>query len=78
MKINTNKNAAFDGDVYLFIRNLMSLCIGMEMTHFRISLINFIFMLISFLSPSGWDIKISRIRQLQIALDYLKFDEIER
>lgn len=29
-------------------------------------------------SKNGWDIKISRIRQLQIALDYLKFDEIER
>lgn len=28
-------------------------------------------------SKNGWDIKISRIRQLQIALDYLKFDEIE-
>ncbi|KAK7318518.1 hypothetical protein RJT34_03221 [Clitoria ternatea] len=27
---------------------------------------------------NGWDIKVSRIRQLQIALDYLKFDEIER
>ncbi|KAK7268185.1 hypothetical protein RIF29_20876 [Crotalaria pallida] len=27
---------------------------------------------------SRWDIKISRIRQLQIALEYLKFDEIER
>ncbi|XP_028755143.1 uncharacterized protein LOC114714558 isoform X1 [Neltuma alba] len=27
---------------------------------------------------NGWDIKIARIRQLQIALDYLKFDEIER
>ncbi|KAK7247505.1 hypothetical protein RIF29_42388 [Crotalaria pallida] len=27
---------------------------------------------------NGWDIKISRIRQLQIALEYLKFDEIER
>ncbi|RDY05619.1 hypothetical protein CR513_10515, partial [Mucuna pruriens] len=27
---------------------------------------------------NGWDIKVSRIRQLQIALDYLKFYEIER
>ncbi|KAI9108709.1 hypothetical protein K1719_020356 [Acacia pycnantha] len=27
---------------------------------------------------NGWDLKIARIRQLQIALDYLKFDEIER
>ncbi|XP_004504003.1 uncharacterized protein [Cicer arietinum] len=27
---------------------------------------------------NGWDIKVSRIRQLQIALDYLKFDEIEK
>ncbi|XP_061345491.1 uncharacterized protein LOC133291257 isoform X4 [Gastrolobium bilobum] len=27
---------------------------------------------------NGWDIKVARIRQLQIALDYLKFDEIER
>ncbi|KAL1364797.1 hypothetical protein HN51_012953 [Arachis hypogaea] len=29
-------------------------------------------------SENGWDVKVSRIRQLQIALDYLKFDEIER
>jgi hypothetical protein len=35
-------------------------------------------MLVFILSLSGWDTKISRIRQLQIALDYLKFDEIER
>ncbi|XP_048128224.1 uncharacterized protein LOC115744096 isoform X2 [Rhodamnia argentea] len=27
---------------------------------------------------NGWDLKVSRIRQLQLALDYLKFDEIER
>ncbi|XP_017420472.1 uncharacterized protein LOC108330498 isoform X1 [Vigna angularis] len=27
---------------------------------------------------NGWDIKVSRIRQLQIALDHLKFYEIER
>ncbi|KAM3708731.1 hypothetical protein ACJW31_02G119000 [Castanea mollissima] len=27
---------------------------------------------------NGWDLKISRMRQLQIALDYLKFDEIDR
>lgn len=26
---------------------------------------------------NGWDLKISRIRRLQLALDYLKFDEIE-
>ncbi|KAI5384322.1 uncharacterized protein LOC127105709 isoform X1 [Lathyrus oleraceus] len=29
-------------------------------------------------SKNGWDIKVSRLRQLQIALDYLKFDEIEK
>ncbi|PRQ49064.1 putative spatacsin [Rosa chinensis] len=27
---------------------------------------------------NGWDLKISRMRRLQLALDYLKFDEIER
>ncbi|XP_056159194.1 uncharacterized protein LOC115681990 isoform X4 [Syzygium oleosum] len=27
---------------------------------------------------NGWDLKVSRIRQLQLALDYLKFDELER
>ncbi|KAK9998277.1 hypothetical protein SO802_017880 [Lithocarpus litseifolius] len=27
---------------------------------------------------NGWDLKILRMRQLQIALDYLKFDEIDR
>lgn len=27
---------------------------------------------------SGWDLKISRMRRLQLSLDYLKFDEIER
>ncbi|KAJ7945315.1 Spatacsin [Quillaja saponaria] len=26
---------------------------------------------------NGWDLKVSRIRRLQMALDYLKFDEIE-
>ncbi|KAJ8769555.1 hypothetical protein K2173_005158 [Erythroxylum novogranatense] len=26
---------------------------------------------------NGWDLKISRLRRLQLALDYLKFDEIE-
>ncbi|MED6158928.1 hypothetical protein PIB30_037567 [Stylosanthes scabra] len=29
-------------------------------------------------SENGWDVKVSHIRQLQIALDYLKFNEIER
>ncbi|XLT59204.1 hypothetical protein HN873_051808, partial [Arachis hypogaea] len=29
-------------------------------------------------SENGWDVKVSCIRQLQIALDYFKFDEIER
>lgn len=29
-------------------------------------------------SMSGWDLKISRMRRLQMALDYLKFDEIEQ
>ncbi|KAK9272515.1 hypothetical protein L1049_002888 [Liquidambar formosana] len=27
---------------------------------------------------NGWDLKISRMRRLQLALDYLKFDEIEQ
>ncbi|GMP35733.1 hypothetical protein CsSME_00008072 [Camellia sinensis var. sinensis] len=27
---------------------------------------------------AGWDLKISRIRRLQLALDYLKFEEIEK
>ncbi|KAK9949873.1 hypothetical protein M0R45_005384 [Rubus argutus] len=27
---------------------------------------------------NGWDLKISRMRRLQLSLDYLKFDEIER
>lgn len=27
---------------------------------------------------SGWNLKISRMHRLQLALDYLKFDEIER
>lgn len=26
----------------------------------------------------GWELRISRIRRLQLALDYLKFDEIEK
>lgn len=27
---------------------------------------------------SGWNLKVSRMHRLQLALDYLKFDEIER
>lgn len=27
---------------------------------------------------SGWDLKMSRLRRLQLGLDYLKFDEIEK
>lgn len=27
---------------------------------------------------AGWDVKVARIRRLQLALDYLKTDEIEK